>query len=369
MRAWLQQLDIWKKAGLCLAAAVALGWAQASSALVVLQYHHIADSTPPSTSTSPALFKQHLDYLAKHNYRVVSLAELQKLLDAAANGKSLPQKTVVITFDDGYKSIYDTAWPLLKKHHWPFAVFVNSEPHDEKKPLFMSWEQLKELHKSGVTIANHTDSHSHLIRRRANESPTAFNERRLKEITFAQGRIKKEIGSAPKFFAYPFGEYDSELLSLLKRGGYLAFGQQSGPVAADGNRQLIPRFPMGGSYGAMEQFGTKVASVPFVKLKTVVRDSKGRQLHEPELPADEGQPILELSSPILGHIGPIQCFASGQGAISVKGKGGRFSAQAEKPLPVGRSRYNCTAHAGGDRFYWFSQLFIRRTASGDWYQE
>lgn len=340
-------------------------WSSSTQALVVLQYHHISTKSPPSTSTSPDLFKAHLAFLAEQQFEVISIEALPKILQS---GK-LPDKAVIITFDDGYKSIFETAWPELHKRKWPFTVFVNSKPHDEKNPLYMSWEELGELSKHGVTVANHTDSHAHLIRRRAGESREAFQERRLQELLFAEKRLKKVLGKAPKYFAYPYGEYDSNLMDMLATEGYLAFGQQSGPVAAYTHPQLIPRFPMGGVYGSMDDFATKIYSLPFVKLNTVVHDSQGRVLQDPELPAGETMPQLELISPLFRYANIVQCFASGQGAIAVKAKGGSVLAKAPRSLPVGRSRYNCTAHAGGPRYYWFSQMFIRRNSDGSWYRE
>lgn len=351
---------------LCLSAVFA---SPRGSALVVLQYHHISTKTPAATSTSPALFAQHLAFLEEHQFSVISIGELPGLLAAARDGAALPDRTAVITFDDGYRSIYDTAWPLLKKRGWPFTVFVNSQPHDEKNPLFMTWAQLRELRKGGATIANHTDSHAHLIRKRDGETAASWRQRRLHEIRYAEQRINKEIGVSTRFFAFPFGEYDADLLRLLAEEGYLGFGQQSGPVAGNENPQLIPRFPLGGVYGAMDTFGTKMFSVPFVRLSSQVRDAEGRVLSNPELPAGENRPVLELRSPMLGYIKNVQCYASGQGEISVSQRGGGLMVRADRPLPVGRSRYNCTAHAGSQRYYWFSQLFIQRNSDGSWYRE
>ena len=137
-------------------------------AAVVLQYHHISTETPASTSTSPERFAMHLEYLDENGFEIVPL---QDLVDQLATGKPLPDRTVAITFDDGYISIYDTAWPLLKEKGWPFTVFVNSEPHDQEKPLFMSWDQLRELHAAGATIANHSVSHPYLCLLYTSPSP------------------------------------------------------------------------------------------------------------------------------------------------------------------------------------------------------
>ncbi len=91
---------------------IVAGWAPSASALVVLQYHHISDKTPKSTSTSTALFEAHLQYLEDNQFNVMDIRELRKLIKKKATP---PDRTVIITFDDGYRSVYDNAYPLLKK--------------------------------------------------------------------------------------------------------------------------------------------------------------------------------------------------------------------------------------------------------------
>lgn len=337
-----------------------------ANAVVVLQYHHVSTTTPAATSIDPQRFQAHLEYLHEAKFDVVSILTLESWL---REGKRLPDKTVVITFDDGYTSVYDAAFPLLKKYGWPFTVFVNSKAHDEKHPHFMSWEQLRELAKQGAVIANHTDSHPHLIRQQGYESHSQWLQRREREIEFAQQRIAKELGQAPKLFAYPFGEYDKQLQATLKSMGYLAFGQQSGPLADTSHPQALPRFPFGGNYTEMEEFKVKVNSLPFPQARVKVSGNDGKVIEQPELPKDIARPVLRIASPLLSHLGPVSCFASGQGAIQADVKGGALVAKAKRDLPPGRSRYNCTASAGGGRFYWHSQMFIRRLPNGEWVNE
>lgn len=330
-----------------------------SEALVVLQYHHVSDAAPQSTRVSPALFKKHMAFLAQNKFNVIAITALPQLLKKAQKTGTLPDRSVIITFDDGYRSIYEGAWPELKKRGWPFTVFVNSQAHDQKNPAFMSWDQLRELAAGGAVIANHTDSHPYMIRQRSSESHKQWQQRRQQEIEFAQQRIRKEIGSAHMFYAHPYGEYDEALLQQLKQLGYLAFGQQSGPVAANSLPQALPRFPMGGNYGDMNDFQTKVFSMPFPRLQVIVTTESGQPLKQPLLPDNQSRPVLQLISPMLNFADNVKCFASGQGPIPVKYRGGSLQTQAPSPLGKGRSRYNCTAPAGGGRFYWYSQLFIR----------
>ncbi|VUD59491.1 Poly-beta-1,6-N-acetyl-D-glucosamine N-deacetylase [Thalassocella blandensis] len=344
----------------------ALCFCQSAQALVVLQYHHVSDSTPASTSISPELFKAHMAFLEKNKFKVIALEDLIKLLN---KGENLPDRTALITFDDGYISVYKQAFPVLQSYKWPFTVFINTKPHDEKNHLFMSWDQLRELTKKGGTIANHSDSHPHFIRQQDYENFDEWQVRREKEIDFAQKRIQKEIGKAVKAFAYPFGEYDERLQDLLKEKGYVAFGQQSGPIANYHSLQALPRFAFGGSYGKMEDFTAKVLSLPFPQAKVQVTDNNGRVIKQPELPESLERPVLRISSPMIRYIKNLTCYASGQGEIPVELNTSVAVVRAKKPIPTARSRYNCTANAGNGRFYWHSQMFIRRLPDGSWYNE
>ena len=340
-----------------------LVFSASSSALVVLQYHHVSDKTPASTSVTPAVFEQHMDYLAAKQFQVLDLLTVVKMLKAK---QPLPDHAVVITFDDGYRSVFDEAFPRLKKRKWPFTVFINSQPHDEKNPIFMSWADLKVLVTYGAVIGNHTDSHGHLIRRSKGESFNEFALRREQEIDFAEQRIAKELGVNTKVFAYPFGEYDQDLKEILAKRGYVAFGQQSGPVPSNVDLQLIPRFPFGGTYGDAEDFALKADSVPVSLLQVYIETETGANLRNPELPIESTRPVLRMTSPVIPYLPPFTCYASGQGMIEAKQEGQSIRVQAKRPLGVGRSKYNCTAPTGDGRYYWWSQLFIRRNSDGSW---
>lgn len=339
--------------------------AESAQALVILQYHHVGDSTPKSTSVSPALFEAHLDFIEQNNFKVVSITELRNYLKK----KSIPDGMVIITFDDGYRSIYTEAYPRLKKRKWPFTVFINTKPHDEKNTQYIQWDELREMAKNGATIANHSDSHPHMIRRGTGETVKSWEDWRERQIDFAERRIKKEIGKSHKLFAYPFGEYDNALTKMLERKDYLAFGQQSGPVASTSDPQVIPRFPFGGAYGKGDDFANKLYSLPLPITSVVLESEDGRALRDVELPKNVTIPVLRITTPLARYVKNFNCFASGQGRITTNVQSSSIVVKANRPLPPGRSRYNCTANAGNGRYYWYSHMFIRRNADGSWYSE
>lgn len=337
---------------------------QSAQALVVLQYHHVSDDTPAITSIRPKQFAQHMQYLADNNFTVVDIKDLPKLLET----QNLPDKAVVITFDDGYSSIYQNALPILKKHGFAFAVFISSEPHDQKLDGYLSWKQLSALQNHSGTLANHSYGHEHLIRQNPDATP-AYRKRVWRDnIEKNQKRIQQEAGSNHKLFAYPYGEYNPQLQSLLNQMGYLAFAQLSGPIGHNSNRTALPRFPFGGGYTDMEDFILKVNTKAFTDMRTQTYDENWQPLASPLLPKNVKKPILQLR---FAQNPPkhVQCFASRQGKTNTRQEQETWVAQAKKPLEPGRRRYNCTASAGEGRFYWHSEFFMQKENDGSWYSE
>jgi biofilm PGA synthesis lipoprotein PgaB len=323
---------------------------------VVLIYHHVDAETPASTSLSPELFGEHLDYLVANGYEAWPLAVL---VDSLQSGGSVPDRTVALTFDDGYRSVYTAAFPRLKELGWAFTVFVCPDAIDHRRGPVLTWDQLREMAAAGATVANHGMFHNHLQRRNAGESDEAWRSRTREELLAAQRRITEEIGLAPKLFAYPYGEYDPDLKELVRDLGWAGFGQQSGPMGAESDFGLLPRFPMGGPYASMKTFGEKVSSLPLPVVDVEPSD--------PGLPLADGtemkQPGLRLTlAPGDYRSGQLNAFAGGQGAADlewVDKEAGILEVKARKPLSPGRSRYNITAPTtDGRRYYWYSHTWI-----------
>jgi len=333
-----------------------------AKAAIVLLYHHVSDTTPKSTSISPMAFEAQMDYLAQNNFTVVPLLELTEKL---RKGEALPDKTVAISFDDSYASVYDSAYPRLKKRGWPFTFFVNTDSVGAGK-VFVNWEQLREMSKHGVTIANHTRLHNHLPRREKNESVVRWRVRIAAEINQAQAKIQQEIGSAPMIMAYPFGEYDVDVQQMAKKLGYIAFGQQSGALYEKGDLQSVPRFPFGGSFAELDDFIMKVNTRPMpTKTVTFYSDKKTRQKNLIVKTGDKPWLVLELEDASL--LKKMNCFATGQGAITTEIIDNKLWTQARQPLKPGRTRYNCTAYTGEKgRFFWYTQQWLVTDKKGEW---
>lgn len=341
------------------------GWVQAA---VVLQYHHVSDTTPKATSVTPELFRLHMEYLEEQKFDIVPLPELVKKLK---RGEALPDKTAAITFDDAYDSVYEVAFPMLKRRDWPFTVFVNTRPLDQGVGGFSTWEELREMADHGASIANHTTRHNHLQRLQKGEALKDWRARITHEVEKAEQRIKEETGQHHKILAYPYGEYNNRVKDLLEELGYVAFGQQSGPLASYSDLLALPRFPFGGPFGDPEDFALKVHTLPMPLTATELCADRDCDRALDEVVVEQGErPVLALTLSEKSLLPAINCFASGQGAIETWTKNKTLLTQASKGLQPGRTRYNCTAaSAQSGRFYWFSQQWLVTDRDGKWVHE
>ena len=331
---------------------------------VILMYHNVSDTTSPSTSVTPATFKKHMQYLQDNQFTVWSLSRTLTYLTA---GKPLPPKTVVLTFDDAYNSVYSEVFPLLKEKGWPFTVFVTTQYIDEAYANFMSWKQLREIQKFGGEIGNHSRSHAHLIRTLSSETNEQWRLRIMNEVTQAQSILQQQIGTPIRVFAYPYGEYSKDVKSILRELGYFALGQQSGVASSVSDFQAIPRFPFAIGYDELSEFALKISTKALPV--TVLSPSDGVLNKNSQIPELK----LRLNAGDYKKIN-LACYASGQGRIQLEWLDkdmGMVKVRANESLKPGRTKYNCTAPSKTDNnvHYWFSFLWMKPEADGSWYRE
>ncbi len=283
-----------------------------------------------------------------------------------AQRKELPERCVSLTVDDAYISVYQNAYPRLKSLNWPLTVFVNTAGDDQGIAAYMSWDQMREMSKHGVSFENHGHGHIHQIRKIKNETDDAWYKRVARDIQIAQQRITAEIGRAPRLYAHPFGEYNQDTLTIIRHMGLTGFGQQSGPVWPDANFGALPRFPMAARYADMPGFKTKVNTLAL----PVISAEPG----EPLVPLQQWRPVLTVTL-AQGHNAnsTLQCFVSGSNDVELswsKQRPGQFTVKPNFDLKPGRSRTNCTMPSKQrGRYYWYSHNWFVRNADGSWYPE
>ncbi len=306
----------------------------------VIMYHRFGDSRYPSTNITKEQFKNHVNELLKPKYNVINI---KKALDAINNIKLVKDRSVVITIDDAYSSVFEYAWPILKKYNIPFTLFVSTDVIDNKTPGYMSWEEIRTLRDNGVTIGSQTKSHPHMYK--------LNKDKIIKEIIMSNKRFIAEIGSKPKIFAYPYGEYNLEVLKQVKLNGFIAaFGQHSGVAHKSLGLYELPRFAMNEKYGGMDRFLLAVNALPLPISDLSPKD-----------------PLIKKNPPNYGFtlsksIKPkniVRCFANNSLKSETKRLGKhRIEIRLNGPFKKGRGRINCTMAGSDNRWRWLGRQFI-----------
>ncbi len=172
-------------------------------------YHMVGDQTGNAAIISEANLRLQMNYLRDHGYHPITM---QELYDYVTKGAALPEKPVCITFDDGYLDSYTIVYPMMKEYGFPWTLFVITDdvgqPHNR-----MTWAQLKEMADSHtVTIASHTLSHPKLHN-------LATRAEKEKEIVGANQALKYQLGIDNPWLAYPYGDYDDEVIDICQKAG------------------------------------------------------------------------------------------------------------------------------------------------------
>ncbi len=180
----------------------------------ILCYHRFGPKASKLTVTRAA-FEQQMDYLARNGYHVVTLGEVRAFLDGK---QPLPRKSVAITIDDGYRSTYEIAFPVLRAHAFPATVFLYSDFVGASDAL--TWAQMKEMAASRlIEIQPHSKTHANLTLRLPDENDARYRERVRREVDAPIGVIRDRLEEASTVFAYPYGDVNETVTSELARAG------------------------------------------------------------------------------------------------------------------------------------------------------
>ncbi|KXI30160.1 polysaccharide deacetylase family protein [Paraglaciecola hydrolytica] len=338
---------------LILAGCAHLSWAKDNA--VILLYHHVSEQTPAVTSVSPKVFREHLSYLAKHH----NVLPLKTIVEAIVQHKPLPDKTVAITFDDGYDNIFENAHPLLKEFGFPYTVFVNP-PLIDSVAYQLTWQQIKTMASEGASFANHGNYHDHLLGRKEQESEQLWLKRVVSEVEEAEHTLKQQLGYSLKYFAYPYGEFNVVLKNALRERGYVGFAQISGAVASYSDMGALPRFPAAGIYSNLTSLSTKLntLAMPVSELSP-----QNPILSLPTRPFD-----FEFSVETSDiNLRQLSCFVADK-QVTTTIQNNRVTVPFTPVSKAGRQRINCTSPSIDDkgRYYWFSQPWFLPTTDGQW---
>ncbi len=210
-----------------------------STSIPVLTFHRIEDLSSV-ISFPPALFGRFMEKLARNGYRTVSLTDAVENL---YSGASLPEKTFVLTFDDGYRTVYSEAFPVMKRYGLSATVFLtvgksgNPGPGGRMPPLngceMLSREEILEMREAGISFGAHTLSHPDLSR--LGTEAAEYEIVKSKEIV--EGILDEPVRS----FAYPYGRYDKTSMEIASRHFDCACSDELGLANPRSERYALER--------------------------------------------------------------------------------------------------------------------------------
>jgi peptidoglycan/xylan/chitin deacetylase (PgdA/CDA1 family) len=200
-------LKLDKKGGLTL---------QGYQTVPVLSYHNLSPSESDKMTVSQAMFDQQMRLLKEKGYRVISLDQFFDFLEFKS---TLPPKSVVITVDDGWRSAYEIALPILKKYGYPATLFIYTDRIIDT-PKTLSWGLLREMAEHGIDIQCHTKSHRNLTLPAKGESFKDYFANMEEELSACKELINKNLNREVKYLAYPYGDTNPLVIELAKKLGY-----------------------------------------------------------------------------------------------------------------------------------------------------
>jgi peptidoglycan/xylan/chitin deacetylase (PgdA/CDA1 family) len=209
-------------------------------------YHYISE--PPAgtgkirqdLSVPPERFAAHLRVLREHGYTAITLDDLALALQV---GEPLPEKPVILTFDDGYRDHYEHAFPLLREYGYSGTFFLVTGMIDEGHPDYVTWEQVIEMDAGGMAMEAHGYTHVDLRKRSADYL--------VWQVLGAKEAIEARTNKPVRFFCYPSGWYDAMTVRVLHSAHYWgAVTTRSGAEHHSERMFEMPRIRVHGHYEA-----------------------------------------------------------------------------------------------------------------------
>jgi peptidoglycan/xylan/chitin deacetylase (PgdA/CDA1 family) len=194
------------------------------TAIPILNYHSIS---PGGTehfvkfTLPPEMFTRHMKLISDQGYTPITVADYARKISTPA---SLPEKPVIITFDDGFADFYISALPILQEFHFLATLFVVTsdmegtstwlKPEGEEDREMLTWSRLSEVQKAGIECGSHSQTHIHL--------DTAKPEITRREISRSKEILEQKLGSQVYTIAYPYGHYTKATRRMVIEAGYFA---------------------------------------------------------------------------------------------------------------------------------------------------
>src|SRR5205809_5517050 len=320
---------------------------------LIFCYHRLVDKVRyPGTEITPAAFEAQMKELKDKGITVISM---QDLLAWKRGEKNIPPRCAVITFDDGWKTQYEVAWPIMKKFGYPLTLFIYTEGVRGGSlggGEAITWEQLDDMRDSGVDIEAHTATHQDLReghsvaviepggkRTRKKLTGADYEKWVQNEVVGCKELLEQRLGIKVNCFAVPFGNYNEHVKELARNAGYEAmFTVYGQPITFTSPMDAIGRYAIEANkpkvfadavsmIGASSGGGTAVAEVGAKDLTTHPADGETVRT---------ALPLIKANLSAIGAIEPgsVQMRVSGLGVVpaSYDPKSGTVSYQVTQKL-------------------------------------
>jgi peptidoglycan/xylan/chitin deacetylase (PgdA/CDA1 family) len=207
----------------------------------ILIYHRFGPAVADSMTVTTTAFASQLKYLRDRGYTVIPLRSLVDYF--LGHAPPPPPRSVVITSDDGHKSVYTEMLPLVKKYRIPVTLFVYPSAVSNA-PYAMTWVQLRQIEETGLfDIQSHTYWHPNFKKEKKRLKPADYEKFVDMQLNKSKARIEKEIGGRVEMIAWPFGICDDWLMKKAKADGYIAgFTIERRNSSPSDNIMALPRY-------------------------------------------------------------------------------------------------------------------------------
>jgi peptidoglycan/xylan/chitin deacetylase (PgdA/CDA1 family) len=222
--------------------------------VIVYGYHRFVNQVRrPDTEITPQMFEQQMQELKNRGITVIGM---QDFLAWKRGEKNIPPRCAIITFDDGWKSQYDVAWPIMKKFGYPFTLFIYTE--GVRGGHFgggeaVTWEQLAEMRDAGVDIQAHSETHQDLRKpydkvAKKKLSPPEYEQWLQNEVGRCKDTLEQRLGIKVNCFAVPYGFYNQHVKDVAKGAGYEAvFTVYGQPITFRSSMDSLGRYLIEGN--------------------------------------------------------------------------------------------------------------------------
>ena len=219
----------------------------AFQSIPVLCYHRCGAEVKDSMTIKTKSFASQLEWLIKDGYTVIPLDTAARYIKGEI--KSIPAKSIVITADDGHKSVYSDMAPIIKKYKVPVTLFIYPSAISNAK-YAMTWDQLRELEATKLFhVESHTYWHPNFKREKKSLSPEEYSKSVHTQLYKSKATLEKKMGHGIKYLAWPFGIYDQDLLKKASEAGYdMAFSIDNHNAKTGLDNMAQPRYMIVDAY-------------------------------------------------------------------------------------------------------------------------